>query len=197
MDSYSTIAASFGETIDLVSTSVDTLAPEIERATQFCIDALLQERKIITCGVGSGATVAQLFCTSLLHRFEQERPALPAIALGADGTTLTALAATSNSDLYSKQVRALGQPGDILLAIAGHDNNGSIVRAVQAAHDRDMPAIVVSGGECADVSSLLLPEDVELHVASARSPRIIEVQVMIIHCLCQLIDESLFGSYQP
>jgi D-sedoheptulose 7-phosphate isomerase len=196
MDSYPTIAASFGEAIDLVSTSVDPLAPGIEQAARLCIDALLQERKIITCGVGGGAAVAQIFCTSLLHRFEHERPALPAIALGADGMTLSALAATSSNDLYSKQVRALGQPGDVLLAIAGDENNGSIVRAVQAAHDRELPTIVLSGGNSADVSSLLLPEDVELHVASARTPRIIEVQVMIIHCLCQLIDESLFGSYQ-
>ncbi len=178
--------------------SVDDLAPNIQCAGQLCTAALLQDRKILTCGNGSGNALAQIFCTNLLYRYEQERPSLPAIPLSCDASTLTAIAASAASnEIYARQVRALGQSGDILLALTAVEGNGSIIQAVRAAHDRDMPVIIFSGGESQDVSSLLLPEDVELHIVSTRPPRIVEMQTMLIHCLCELIDQSLFGSYQP
>ena len=198
MDNYQAIAGGFQETVELITASVDALVDHIQHASDACIEALLQEKKILACGNGGSGAVAQIFCTSLLHRFEHERPALPAMSLGTDSATLSAIATSSASnDIYSKQVRALGQPGDILLGLAGVDNNGSIIQAVRAAHDRNMLVIVLSGSACADISSLLLPEDIELHIPSTRAPRIIEMQTMIVHCLCELIDQSLFGSYSP
>jgi phosphoheptose isomerase len=196
MDNYQAITSGFRETIELISASIDGLVDDIQGAGEVCIEALLQEKKILTCGNGGGTAVAQIFSTNLLHRFEHERPALASVPLGADSATLSAIAASSaGNDLYAKQVRALGQAGDILLGVAGGDNNGSIIQAIRAAHDRSMQVIILSGGACGDISSLLLPEDIELHIPSARAPRIIEMQTMIVHCLCELIDQSLFGSY--
>ncbi|MCZ6830404.1 MAG: SIS domain-containing protein [Gammaproteobacteria bacterium] len=198
MDNYQAIAGGFQETVELITVSVDALVDHLQRASDVCIEALLQEKKILACGNGSGGAVAQIFSTNLLHRFEHERPSLPALSLGTDSATLSAIATSSASnELYSKQVRALGQPGDVLLAVAGVENNGSIIQAIRAAHDRNMLVIVLSGGACGDISSLLLPEDVELHIPSTRAPRIIEMQTMIVHCLSELIDQSLFGSYSP
>ncbi len=196
MDTYEAIAGGFQQVIELISVSVDQLAEPAMRAATVASEALLEEHKILCCGNGPGAAVAQLFSIGLVHRFEQDRPALPALCLSGDGITLSAIAASSaTNEVYSRQVRALGQPGDILLGVAATDGNGSIIQAIRAAHDRDMTVIVLSGGDCADISSLLLPEDIEMHVPSSSSPRIIELQTMIVHCLCKLIDQSLFGSY--
>jgi D-sedoheptulose 7-phosphate isomerase len=172
VDNYQAIARGFQETVELIMGSVDSLVDPIQRASDACIQALLQEKKIIACGNGGAAAVAQIFSASLLHRFEHERPALPAISLGTDSAALSAIATSSAvNDIYSRQVRALGQPGDILLCVAGIDNNGSIVQAIRAAHDRSMLVIVLGAGS-GDISSLLF-----------------------VHCLCELIDQSLFGSY--
>ncbi len=196
MDSYEAIAGGFQQVIELISVSVDQFAEPALRAGTVASEALLGEHKILCCGNGPGAVVAQLFSIGLVHRFEQDRPALPAVCLSGDGATLSAIATSSaTNEIYSRQVRALGQPGDILLGVAAADGNASIIQAIRAAHDRDMTAIVLSGGDCADISSLLLPEDIEIHVPSGSSPRIIEMQTMIVHCLCKLIDQSLFGSY--
>jgi D-sedoheptulose 7-phosphate isomerase len=195
MDNYQAIAGGFQETVELIMGSVDSLVDPIQRASDACIEALLQEKKILACGNGAAAAVAQIFSTSLLHRFEHERPALPAVSLGSDSAALSAIATSSaGNDMYSRQVRALGQPGDIMLGIASIDNNGSIIQAIRAAHDRGMLVIVLGGG-AGDISSLLLPEDMELNIPSTRAPRLVEMQTMVVHCLCELIDQSLFGSY--
>ncbi len=195
MSTYEVIAEDFQQVLELVSVSVDDLVVPLERAVEAFTGALLGEHKILCCGNGPGAAVSQLFCIGLVHRYEQERPALPALSLSGDGATLTAIGTTSNNELYSRQVRAIGQAGDVLLAVAASDNNGSLIQAIQAAHERDMLVVLLSGGDCTDVSSLIMPEDIEIHVNSSRGPRIIEMQTMIVHCLCKLIDQSLFGNY--
>jgi D-sedoheptulose 7-phosphate isomerase len=197
MENYDLIASGFQEVIELISVSVDQLVEPLEIAAGICNQALLGERKILCCGNGRGAAVAQQFSISLVHRFEQERPALPATCLSSDGAMLSALAtAVGSAEIYARQVRALGQAGDVLLGVAAGEGNSSIIQAIRAAHDRDMTVIVLGGGDCADVSSLLLPEDIEVHVPSGNPARIIEMQTMIVHCLCKLIDQSLFGSYE-
>jgi phosphoheptose isomerase len=195
MSTYEAIATDFQQILELVSVSVDDLVVPLERAVDVCNQALLGEHKILCCGNGPGAAVAQLFSIGLVHRFDQERPALPAVNLGGDGATLTAITSSSSNEVYSRQVRAVGQAGDALLAVAASDNNGSLIQAIRAAHERDMLVVLLSGGDCKDVSSLILPEDVEIHVNSSSAPRIIEMQTMIVHCLCKLIEHALFGNY--
>lgn len=195
MSTYEVIAEDFQQVLELVSVSVDELVAPLDRAVEAFNRALLGEHKILCCGNGPGAAVAQLFSIGLVHRYEQERPALPALSLSGDGATLTAIGTVSNNEVYSRQVRAIGQPGDVLLAVAASDNNGSLIQAIRAAHEREMLVVLLSGGDCTDVSSLMLPEDIEIHVNSSRAPRIIEMQTMIVHCLCKLIDQSLFGNY--
>ena len=181
--------------MELVSVSVDTLADPVEQAVNLCQTALLNEHKILCCGNGPGAVIAELFSMRLLHRFEYDRPSLPAISLSANGATLSALAAGSSGELYARQIRAIGQPGDLLLVVSANDNNNSLVQAVRAAHERDMLVVLLSGGECKDVSSLIAVDDIEIFVNSSSAPRIIEVQTVIVHCLCKLIDQALFGIY--
>jgi phosphoheptose isomerase len=197
MDKYDTISSGFQEVIELISVSVDQLEGPLQRAATMSTDALLAEHKILSCGNGPGAAVAQLFSIGLVHRFEHERPALPASCLSSDGSTLSALATSVGSqEIYARQVRGLGQAGDILLGVAAGEGNGAIIQAIRAAHDRDMGVIILSGGDCADISSLLLEEDIEIHGPSASAARVIELQTMIVHSLCKLIDHSLFGNYE-
>ncbi len=196
MDHYQTIASGFRETIELITLSVDQLVPQLRQASELCSRTLLAEGKILACGNGTGSALAQIFCTSLLHRYEHDRPALPAMALSGDAYTLSAMATNDGgSEVYACQVRALGQAGDLLLAVTGSEDRASIGRAIAAAHDRDMAVIVLSGGNSPDLSGSLLEEDCQLHVDSQRAPRVAEMHIMLIHCLCEQIDQSLFGSY--
>lgn len=195
MNTYEVIAEDFQQAMELVSISVDNLVEPLERAVGLCHEALLAEKKILCCGNGAGAAVAQLFCIGLIHRYEQERPALPAVSLCGDGPIQSAIATASGSEVFSRQVRAVGQAGDVLLAVAASENNSALIQSIRAAHEREMLVILLSGGDCKDVSSLMLPEDVEIYVNSSSAPRIIELQTMIVHCLCKLIDNSLFGIY--
>ncbi|MEE4661632.1 MAG: SIS domain-containing protein [Halieaceae bacterium] len=195
MSTYDAIAADFQALLELVSVSVDTMADPVDEAVALCQAALLNEGKILCCGNGPGAAVAQLFSIGLIHRFEYDRPALPAFCLAADGATLSALTSGGGNDLFSRQIKAAGQPGDVLLAVAASDNNTSLIQAMRAAHERDMRVVLLSGGDCKDISSLITSEDVEIYVNSSSAPRIIEVQTVIVHCLCKLIDQALFGIY--
>ena len=132
----------------------------------------------------------------MLNRFERERPSLPAIALSTDTSTLTSIANDYSYDqIFSKQIRALGQAGDILLAYSTSGNSENIVEAIKAAHDRDMIVILVSGKDGGKVSALSLIDsnDIELRVPSMSTARIQEVHLVITHCLCDLIDCQLFG----
>ncbi|MFT5481496.1 MAG: D-sedoheptulose 7-phosphate isomerase [Halieaceae bacterium] len=197
MDNYERITEGFQETIDAVTQSVDVLAQPMELATSLLVNALLNEGKVMCCGTGSNAAMAQLMVSSLLNRFEHERPGLPAINLCSDAATLAAISSTySINDIFSKQIRALGQSADILIAISNESSNSSIIQAISAAHERGITVISLSGGSSLDVPSLLLPEDIELVVSAVRAPRITEVHAMVIHQLCELIDHALFGTYE-
>lgn len=197
MDYYQIIAENFQSTIETIALSVDNLAEPIERGSQVMVRALLEDRKIVACGNGVDAALAQLFTCNLLSRFEHDRPALPALTLGGDGASITAIAHSSGViDIFSRPLRALGQPGDVLLCINSSDDANNLLRAVQAAHERNMTVVVLSNTGDSELSALIRSEDVELRVDSLRQPRIVELHTMAIHCLCELIDHSLFGAYQ-
>ena len=189
------IIGHFGTSIETKASAAEVLPPYIERAAQMMVNTLLNGGKILTCGNGGSAGDAQHFSSELLNRFERERPSLPAIALTTDSSTITSIANDySYQEVFSKQIRALGQPGDVLLAISTSGNSGNVMQAIQAAHDREMQVVALTGRDGGAMASLLLPEDVEIRVPARSTARIQEVHLLAIHCLCDLIDRQLFGS---
>ena len=195
MDMQHRIRQLFTDSIETKTRAMDVLGPSIEQGSQLMVNALLSEGKILTCGNGGSAGDAQHFSSELLNRFERERPSLPAIALTTDASTMTSIANDySYEEVFSKQIRALGQPGDVLLAISTSGNSANVMQAIQAAHDRDMHVVALTGRDGGAMASLLMPEDVEIRVPARSTARIQEVHLLAIHCLCDLIDRQLFGS---
>lgn len=177
-----------------VKQASEPLAPQISRAADLMAQALLSDGKILSCGNGGSAADAQHFSGELLGRFERERPGLPAVALTTDSSTITAIANDYQyEDIFAKQVRALGQPGDILLAISTSGNSQNILRAIATAHSRNLRVVALSGRDGGSIAQTLNAEDIELRVPAERTCRIQEVHLLIIHCLCDLIDVAILG----
>ncbi len=186
----------FHESIEAKMHSGEQLAPLIVRACEFIVHALLNEKKVLTCGNGISAAQAQIFTASLVNRFEQERPSLPAFNLGSDFTTQTAIGSDSSfNDIFAKQIRALGQPGDILVLLTSSGKASNLLQAISAAHDKQMQIIAFTAGDGGDVAALLDHGDIELRVPSFTKPRIHEVHLLSVFCLCDLIDQQLFGGF--
>ena len=187
----------FHESIEAKMQAGEYLAPLIAQGSELMVDTLLNGQKILACGNGTSAAQAQILSAALLNRFENERPSLPAIAIGADQITSSAIASDANAnDIYAKQIRALGQSGDLLVLINATGSNGSLVQAISAAHDRDMPVIALTGRDSEDISSLLDNRDLELKAPGTTLARIHELHLLVIFCLCDLIEQQLFGSHQ-
>ena len=188
------IISHFEESIAVKQQAVATLAPQIEKAGQVMVKALTNGRKILSCGNGGSAGDSQHFSAELLNRFEMERPGLAAIALTTDSSTLTSIANDYAYDqVFSKQVQALGNNGDCLLAISTSGNSVNVLRAINAAHDKDMQVVALTGCTGGDIRRSLAAGDIEICVPSDRTARIQEVHLVVIHCLCDNIDQSLFG----
>lgn len=184
----------FRESIAVKQSSVE-LAPWITSAARLMTQALLADGKIMACGNGGSAADAQHFSSELLNRFELERPGLPALALTTDSSTLTSIANDYEfNDVFAKQVRALGQPNDVLLGISTSGHSENIARAIHAAHERGMRVIALTGRDGGAIAPLLHAEDVEIRVPAQRTCRIQEVHILVIHCLCDLIDVELLGA---
>jgi len=184
----------FQDSIQTVSNSMEPLAPFITTAAAHMIQALLSDRKILVCGNGGSAADAQHFSAELLNRFERERPGLPCISLTTDTSTLTSIANDYNfDDIFAKQVRALGQAGDVLLGITTSGNSRNVIRAVEAAHERSVVCVALNGREGGEMSAVLSGNDVNICVPGSSTARIQEVHGLVIHCLCDLIDYQLLG----
>lgn len=184
----------FSDSIQTKQDSMEHLPESIEFAAQKIVAALLNDNKVLCCGNGGSAGDAQHFSSEMLNRFERERPALPAIALTTDTSTITSIANDYHfDDVFAKQLRALGQSGDILLVYTTSGNSGNIVKAIGVAHEKAMNVIALTGKEGGAVASLLNEEDIEVRVPSLSTARIQEVHLLISHCLCDLIDFQLFG----
>ena len=189
------ITRHFSDSIDAKIRSADSLPPLIAQAAEIMVQSLLYEGKILACGNGGAAGDAQHFVSELLSRYDRERPSLPAMSLCADSMTISSIANDSSyNEIFSKQIRALGQQNDILLAISADGNCPNLVQAIQAAHDRDIQIIALTGNDGGDMARLLHPEEVEIRVPDTSPQRIQEVHTLVIHCLCDLIDEYLFSS---
>jgi len=194
MDLISRIKQNFQDSISTKQLSADLLAEPLAIAAQMITQCLLGGGKILSCGNGGSAGDAQHFSSEMLNRFEMERPGLPAVALTTDSSTLTSIANDYSYDqVFSKQVSALGQQGDILLAISTSGNSTNVNRAIEAAHEREMQVIALSGKQGGDMTSLLTADDVEIRVPSDSTARIQEVHLLAIHCICDLVDHQLLG----
>jgi len=194
MDLNERIGGHFRESIDVKRQAEDVLIAPIHLAGDAMVQCLLNGGKILSCGNGGSAGDAQHFSAELLNRFERERPGLPALALTTDGSTLTAIANDYNySEVFSKQVTALGQKGDVLLAISTSGNSANVMEAVKAGHDREMTIVALTGNQGGAAAELLNQQDIEIRVPSDRTARIQEVHLVVIHCLCDFIDTRLFG----
>ncbi|OAI11393.1 phosphoheptose isomerase [Methylomonas lenta] len=184
----------FSDSIQTKQDAMASLCELIEFASQKIVEALVNDKKVLTCGNGGSAGDAQHFSSEMLNRFERERPALPAIALSTDTSTITSIANDYHFDeIFAKQLRALGQPGDILLVYTSSGNSANLIKAVNVAHDKEMIVIALSGKDGGALAGALNEADIEIRVPSNSTARIQEVHLLISHCLCDLIDHQLFG----
>ncbi|MDO6706433.1 phosphoheptose isomerase [Photobacterium sp. 1_MG-2023] len=191
------IRESFTESIQTQIAAAEALPDAISRSAMVMVQSLLNGHKILCCGNGGSAANAQHFASCLINRFETERPSLPALALTADTTTLTAVANDYHQDeIFSKQIRALGQPGDILLVFSTSGNSKNIIKAMEAALTRDMNIIAMTGKDGGEMAGLLGVQDVEIRIPSQRTARIQEGHLLTAHCLCDLIDQTLFPQHE-
>ena len=197
MDIELRIRNHFLDSIETKRNALEELIIPIKHAANCISDSLLNEGKILSCGNGGSAGDAQHFSAELLNRFEIERPGLPAVALTTDSSTLTAIANDYEYDqIFSKQILALGTNRDVLLAISTSGNSSNIIRAVQAAHDRNMLVLSLTGNKGGKLAKLLKGDDIEIRVPSDRTARIQEIHLLVIHCLCDIIDAILFGGVE-
>lgn len=184
----------FATHMEHTAQAASTVAPAIEEVAEACVSSLLQDGKIIACANGNANVLTQYFCTALLSRLEQERPALPAINLGADATTYSAICRDNRfNDTFSRQVQAIGKPGDLLFVVVDDGHKANLIQAIQAAHDREMMVVVLSAREKSDITSLMHPEDHELALNNLPAHEATPLLMVIINAVCDLIDHKLFG----
>lgn len=194
MDINKRIINHFKESAELKLRVKEALAKPIAEGAQIFFDCVANDGKILCCGNGGSAADAQHFAAELLNRFEKERPGLACVALTTDSSVLTSIANDYDYlQIFSKQVRALGLPGDCLLAISTSGNSPNVLAAIHAAHERSMRVIVLTGRDGGEMARALNSNDVLICVEAQRTARIQEVHLLALHCLCDLIDFHLLG----
>ena len=165
------------------------LEPAIEGAAKIIFESFQNSGKLLICGNGGSAADAQHLSSELLNRYKRERRELPGIALTTDGSTITSIANDYDySEVFSKQVNALGQPGDVLMVITTSGNSDNLVKAVLSAHERSVRCIALNGKGGGQLNSALNDSDLNIIVEGDVTARIQEVHGLIIHCICELID---------
>lgn len=195
MDLIARISQQFADSAQTKLQAVEMLAAPIAQAVETMVHCLMNSGKIMACGNGGSAADSQHFAAELLNRFEKERPGLAALALTTDTSTLTSIANDYDFvQVFSKQVRALGQPGDVLLAISTSGNSPNVIDAIVAAHERDVRVVALTGKGGGKMAGLLREGDVHLCVPADRTARIQEVHLLVLHCLCDGIDCMLLGA---
>lgn len=188
------ILAHFHESAELKIQSAAALAHPISEAIDLMFGALSNGNKILACGNGGSAADCQHFAAELVGRFERERFPLPAMALTTDTSIMTAVGNDySYKEIFSKQVQAFGQAGDILLAISTSGNSANVVSAVEAALEREMRVVLLTGKDGGVLANMLTDADVNICVPHSRTARIQEVHLVTIHAICDGIDVALFG----
>jgi D-sedoheptulose 7-phosphate isomerase len=188
------ILAHFHESAELKMQAATELAQPIAQAVELMFAALSNGNKILACGNGGSAADCQHFAAELVGRFERERLPLPGLALTTDTSILTAVGNDySYKEIFAKQVHAFGQSGDVLLAISTSGNSANVIAAIEAALERDMRIVAMTGKGGGAIAKQLTEADVHICVPHDRTARIQEVHLLTIHCLCDGIDVALFG----
>lgn len=187
------IEAIFNASISVKRASIPALKSSIAKASELIVQSLKNQGKILTCGNGGSAADAQHFSSELLNRFERERVGLAAIALTTDSSTLTSIANDYvYEQIFSKQILALGNKSDVLIAITTSGNSANVCAAINASHKKGMSVIALSGKDGGKLSAVLQNNDIEIRVPSQSTARIQEVHSVVLHCLCDLIDRQIF-----
>lgn len=187
------IKQNFIDSIDTKQKSLEILVAPIREAAQMMIDCLKSNHKILSCGNGGSAADAQHFSSELVNRYEIDRPGLPAIALTTDSSILTSIANDFEyNHIFARQVEALGQKGDTLLAISTSGNSGNVLHAIRAARIKEMNSIILSGNKGGEIAAIIQENDLEIRVPANSTARIQEVHLLIIHCLCDAIDQEIY-----
>ncbi|MBC7717012.1 MAG: phosphoheptose isomerase [Pseudorhodobacter sp.] len=185
----------FFDSADLKYAAAEVLAKPIADAVGTLMGCITSGGKVLVCGNGGSAGDAQHFAAEFVGRFERERPGLAAIALTTDSSILTAVGNDYDFNaIFSKQVQAIGSPGDVLLAITTSGNSANVLAAVDAAHAKEMAVIALTGRDGGKMRKLLLETDVHICVPHERTARIQEVHLLVVHCLCDAVDLQLLGS---
>jgi D-sedoheptulose 7-phosphate isomerase len=194
MDLTAHLKQHFDEGIELRRKMAETMPAAIARAGTALAHALKGGKKALACGNGGSAADSQHFAAEIVGRFERERPGMPAMALTVDTSALTAIANDYDwNSVFSKQVQALGQPGDVLLGISTSGNSKNVLEAIKAAHGKDMVVIALTGRDGGAMAKMLKPTDHHLNVAHPRTMRVQEIHLLVIHCLCEVVDNVIFG----
>lgn len=194
MNPIKLIEKTFSDSIQAKQNALAVIAGPISDAAQLMTSSLVAGNKILSCGNGGSAADAQHFSSELLNRFERERQPLPAIALTTDSSTLTSIANDYDYSLiFAKQLRALAQADDILFVITTSGSSANIVQAMHAAHERNARVIALTGRDGGEVGVLMQKNDIEIRVPGTSTARIQEVHLLVLHCLCELIDLNLLG----
>ena len=191
------IQQQFFDSADLKYAAAEVLSKPIADAVSALVGCITSGGKVLSCGNGGSAGDAQHFAAEFVGRFERERPGLAAIALTTDSSILTAIGNDSDFNaIFSKQVQALGAPGDVLLAITTSGNSANVVAAVEAARAKDMTVIALTGHKGGRLRDLLQETDVMICVPHDRTARIQEVHLLVLHCLCDAVDLQLLGEQE-
>jgi D-sedoheptulose 7-phosphate isomerase len=195
MNLVSRISEHFIDSAQTKLSSAELLAAPIGDAVELMVSSLMATGKILACGNGGSAADAQHFAAELVGRYERERPELAAIALTVDTSILTAVANDYGFEhVFAKQVRALGQPNDVLLALSTSGNSDNVIAAIHAAHEREMRVVALTGRGGGRMAGLLTERDIHICVPADRTARIQEVHLLTLHCLCDGIDCMLLGT---
>lgn len=184
----------FTDSVQAATRAAETQPAAIALAAERIVNSLLGGGKVLSCGNGCSAADAQYFVAQMQHRFERERPGLPAIALNSDAATLTAIAVDEGfSEIFAKQIGALGHPGDVLLVFSIDGTAGNTTAALESAKERQLQIIALTGGDGGEIAVRLRSTDIEIRAPAVEASRILENHRLVIHCLCDLIDMKLMG----
>jgi phosphoheptose isomerase len=196
METAERIKQHFNDCIHTKIMAADTLIDPIHKAGRLLVECLLSNNKILSCGNGGSAVNAQHFAQIMLNRFNTERPSLPAISLSIDAATITSIANDFHyAEIFAKQLEALGQVNDALLVYSPHGNSKNILDAIETAHQRGLKVVALTGSDGGEISSILdTSTDTEVRVPAESQARIQETHLLITHCLCDMIDQSLFST---